>query len=143
MRTPTSPHPARSTTTITGGKSHQSGRATPDDSSAHGPTSALFDDPSQSRFELEASGSGISESVLRDQATTRAAEERHLEILNLAAGKLDCESWSCPPRDPTQLTTVDGVPADLAIHLLALHWNRQHYAFLISYRPRGCGCLLH
>ena len=102
-----------------------------DDRSAHGPTSALFDDPSQGRFGVEASSSGVSEAVLRNHATTRAAEERHLEILNLAAGKLDCEHFL-----ELLLTPVDGVPADLAIHLLALHWNRQHYAFLISYRPR-------
>ena len=24
------------------------------------------------------------------------------------------------------------------MHLLALHWNRQHFAFMISYRPRRC-----
>lgn len=34
------------------------------------------------------------------------------------------------------MLTVDGVAPDLAMHLLALHWNRQHFAFLISYRPR-------
>lgn len=33
----------------------------------------------------------------------------------------------------------DGVPPDLAVHLLALHWNRQHFAFLITYRPRESG----
>lgn len=30
---------------------------------------------------------------------------------------------------------VDGVSPELAMHLLALHWNRQHHAFLITYRP--------
>lgn len=34
------------------------------------------------------------------------------------------------------MSPVDGVAPDLAMHLLALHWNRQHFAFLISYRPR-------
>lgn len=37
-----------------------------------------------------------------------------------------------------QLTTLgelDGVPIDLAIHLLELHWNRQHHTFLLTYRP--------
>ena len=28
-----------------------------------------------------------------------------------------------------------GVPTDLAIHLLDLHWNRQHHSFLLTYRP--------
>ena len=30
---------------------------------------------------------------------------------------------------------LDGVNAELAFHLLDLHWNRQHYTYLISYRP--------
>jgi len=29
----------------------------------------------------------------------------------------------------------DGVEPDLGIHLLNLHWNRQHHSFLITYRP--------
>ena len=29
----------------------------------------------------------------------------------------------------------DGVPAELAMHLLDLHWNRQHHSFLLTYRP--------
>lgn len=33
----------------------------------------------------------VSEVTLKEQATARAAEERHMEILNLASGKLDCE----------------------------------------------------
>ncbi|KAI0904536.1 fungal-specific transcription factor domain-containing protein [Ustulina deusta] len=33
------------------------------------------------------------------------------------------------------LDTVRGVPADLALHLLDLHWNRQHHTFLLTYRP--------
>jgi hypothetical protein len=35
-----------------------------------------------------------------------------------------------------KLTVVDGVAPDLAMHLLGLHWNRQHYGFMVSYRPR-------
>lgn len=29
----------------------------------------------------------------------------------------------------------DGVDPELAWHLLDLHWNRQHHAFLVTYRP--------
>lgn len=29
----------------------------------------------------------------------------------------------------------DGVPLDMAIHLLDLHWNRQHLSYLVTYRP--------
>jgi hypothetical protein len=32
-------------------------------------------------------------------------------------------------------TDIDGVPIDLAMHLLGLHWSRQHYTFLLTYRP--------
>lgn len=34
-------------------------------------------------------------------------------------------------------TTVDfdGVPTEMALHLLSLHWNRQHHSFLLTYRP--------
>lgn len=30
---------------------------------------------------------------------------------------------------------LDGVPTDLALHLLDMHWNRQHHTFLLTYRP--------
>jgi hypothetical protein len=29
----------------------------------------------------------------------------------------------------------DGVPMDIAMHLLDLHWNRQHFLYLLTYRP--------
>lgn len=34
-----------------------------------------------------------------------------------------------------QLPDIDGVPTELAMHLLDLHWNRQHHSFLLTYRP--------
>ncbi|KAG9950828.1 hypothetical protein KCU85_g3292, partial [Aureobasidium melanogenum] len=48
-----------------------------------------------------------------------AAEQRQLENINYRAGKLD----------------FDGVDPELGMHLLNLHWNRQHHSFLITYRP--------
>jgi hypothetical protein len=42
-----------------------------------------------------------------------------LELLNFQEGKLD----------------FDGVDPELGMHLLSLHWNRQHHSFLITYRP--------
>ncbi|RDL30991.1 uncharacterized protein BP5553_09780 [Venustampulla echinocandica] len=30
---------------------------------------------------------------------------------------------------------LDGVATDLGMHLLELHWNRQHHTFLLTYRP--------
>lgn len=42
-----------------------------------------------------------------------------MEMLNFQQGKLD----------------FDGVDPELGMHLLSLHWNRQHHSFLITYRP--------
>lgn len=42
-----------------------------------------------------------------------------MEDINFRASKLD----------------FDGVDPDLGLHLLSLHWNRQHHSFLITYRP--------
>ncbi len=42
-----------------------------------------------------------------------------MEAINFAAGKLD----------------FDGVDPELGLHLLSLHWNRQHHSFLLTYRP--------
>ena len=33
------------------------------------------------------------------------------------------------------LSTIRGVRAELALHLLDLHWNRQHHTYLLTYRP--------
>lgn len=38
---------------------------------------------------------------------------------------------------------IYGVPVDLAMHLLDLHWNRQHHTFLLTYRPAVMRDLLH
>ena len=37
--------------------------------------------------------------------------------------------------DLRSLPNIDGVPTELALHLLDLHWNRQHHTFLLTYRP--------
>ncbi|KAJ5688605.1 hypothetical protein N7462_002997 [Penicillium macrosclerotiorum] len=34
-----------------------------------------------------------------------------------------------------RLTSIRGIPAELALHLLDLHWSRQHHTFLLTYRP--------
>ena len=38
-------------------------------------------------------------------------------------------------RQPVDLLELDGCDPELARHLIALHFNRQHFAYLISYRP--------
>ncbi len=40
-------------------------------------------------------------------------------MINYNAGRLD----------------FDGVDPELGMHLLSMHWNRQHHSFLITYRP--------
>lgn len=37
----------------------------------------------------------------------------------------------------------DGVPMDLAVHLLNLHWNRSHFSYLLTYRPAIMDSLLN
>lgn len=38
-------------------------------------------------------------------------------------------------RHPSNKIDLDGCDHELAMHLLDVHFNRQHYAYLISYRP--------
>ncbi|PGH17891.1 hypothetical protein AJ79_00790 [Helicocarpus griseus UAMH5409] len=54
---------------------------------------------------------------VRNQLVANAVLQRQREY--------DLHSWQ----------EIDGVPADLALHLLDLHWNRQHHTFLLTYRP--------
>lgn len=44
-------------------------------------------------------------------------------------------------RQPSNVVDLDGCDPELARHLLDLHFNRQHYAYLISYRPAIMGSL--
>ncbi|KAK5999891.1 hypothetical protein QM012_004979 [Aureobasidium pullulans] len=83
----------------------------------HGPTSTLFNEASsrQSRSYLTKEREMWMPKIL----VAAAAEQRQLESINFRAGKLD----------------FDGVDPELGMHLLNLHWNRQHHSFLITYRP--------
>lgn len=38
-------------------------------------------------------------------------------------------------RQPRETMDLDGCEPEMAKHLLDVHWNRQHYAYLITYRP--------
>jgi len=42
-----------------------------------------------------------------------------------------------------QRPTIGGIPGELALHLLDLHWNRAHHTFLLTYRPAIMRDLLH
>ncbi|KND89434.1 Nitrogen assimilation transcription factor nirA [Tolypocladium ophioglossoides CBS 100239] len=93
-------------------------------SSYHGRTSALFEDnaPERStggehrpRMPDDWVERGLP--LAQDSLTLTAADQ--MEELNFRRGKLD----------------FDGVDPDLAMHLLSLHWNRQHHSFLLTHRP--------
>lgn len=54
-------------------------------------------------------------------------------LISYAALQKQRESWI--PRQPQTAIDFDGCDPELAMHLLELHFNRQHYAYLVSYRP--------
>lgn len=87
-------------------------------SSYHGRTSTLYDENSHDRFAAEARPR-MPEVWVEKGLVAEAARQRQLEDVNLRLGKLD----------------FDGVEPELGMHLLSLHWNRQHHSFLITYRP--------
>ena len=37
--------------------------------------------------------------------------------------------------DLARMSTIGGISSDLALHLLNIHWARQHHSFLLTYRP--------
>lgn len=80
-----------------------------------GPSSAL-NNPKERRAEIARGRSSTSESV-RNALIANAALQRQQEA------RLH---W---------LPDIDGVPTELALHLLNVHWNRQHHTFLLTYRP--------
>ncbi|KAJ5115378.1 hypothetical protein NUU61_001137 [Penicillium alfredii] len=89
------------------------------DSSYHGLTSTLFDDAPTDRHGQTRADPQAPVEHIRKRLMGEAAYQRQLEMLNLRQGKLD----------------FDGVDPELGMHLLSLHWNRQHHSFLITYRP--------
>ncbi|CAG8943931.1 unnamed protein product [Penicillium salamii] len=90
------------------------------DSSYHGLTSTLFDDaPTDRHGHPRSADPQVPVEHIRKQLMGESAYQRQLEGLNMRHGKLD----------------FDGVDPELGMHLLDLHWNRQHHSFLITYRP--------
>ncbi|KAJ9111755.1 hypothetical protein QFC22_006414 [Naganishia vaughanmartiniae] len=55
----------------------------------------------------------------RNELIAKAGQARHRERIDFSTGSLDYDGW----------------PPDLVRHLLELHFNRQHHAFCITYRP--------
>ncbi|BCS25443.1 fungal specific transcription factor domain-containing protein [Aspergillus puulaauensis] len=61
--------------------------------------------------------------VVRDQLIANAAIQRQKET-----------SLDLTPQ-VKQRVDLDGLEPQMAFHLLNLHWNRQHYSYLLTYRP--------
>ncbi|KAH8722352.1 fungal-specific transcription factor domain-containing protein [Phaeosphaeriaceae sp. PMI808] len=87
-------------------------------SSYHGRTSTLFDENAHDRSSAEVRPH-MSDEWIEKGLVAEAARQRQLENVNFRLGKLD----------------FDGVEPELGMHLLSLHWNRQHHSFLTTYRP--------
>jgi hypothetical protein len=87
-------------------------------SSYHGRTSALFEDNNgpEPRGLPRAS---MPADWIQKGLIAEAAQQKQMERVNYHQGKLD----------------FDGVEPELGMHLLDLHWNRQHHSYLITYRP--------
>ncbi|KAF9769319.1 hypothetical protein IL306_013283 [Fusarium sp. DS 682] len=89
------------------------------ESTYHGRTSALFEDNAQERPVEQEVQPRMPDHWVERGLIAEAAKQRQLEEIHFAKGQLD----------------FDGVDPDLGMHLLSLHWNRQHHSFLITYRP--------
>lgn len=72
-------------------------------------------------------GSPISQTESSD-SKNRLEIDRHRLIANAALQRQK-------EYDLLRQPAIAGLPSDLAIHLLDLHWNRQHHTFLLTYRP--------
>ncbi|KAF4414879.1 hypothetical protein FACUT_13890 [Fusarium acutatum] len=80
-----------------------------------GPSSALHN-PARNNKGTPSRQSTTTEHV-KNELIANAALQRHLE------------------HRLTRHATIAGEPTELALHLLNLHWARQHHTFLLTYRP--------
>ncbi|KAH6952874.1 fungal-specific transcription factor domain-containing protein [Fusarium avenaceum] len=81
-----------------------------------GPSSALHN-PARSETHNPSVHHSTTLENVKNGLIANAALQRHLEY-RLA-----------------KLSTIAGEPTELALHLLNLHWARQHHTFLLTYRP--------
>ena len=89
--------------------------------SVHGPSSMMHHEQSEHATASHA---------MYEKSTLRASKAR---LISYAVIQRQSEGliYSGPPSS----MDLDGVDPELASHLLDLHWNRQHYAYLLTYRP--------
>ncbi|KAF5716908.1 Nit-4-like protein [Fusarium mundagurra] len=81
-----------------------------------GPSSALHN-PARNDKGTPSSRRSTTTEHVKNELIANAALQRHLE------------------HRLTRHTTIAGEPTELALHLLNLHWARQHHTFLLTYRP--------
>lgn len=62
-------------------------------------------------------------------------EESRTRLFAHAALQRQREKAILRGPDVAQRMELDGEDPEMAFHLLDLHWNRQHFTYLISYRP--------
>ncbi|OGM49477.1 hypothetical protein ABOM_001692, partial [Aspergillus bombycis] len=93
----------------------------------YGATSLLHDEssdtPVANRQTGELATNYLLPETVQDQLISYAAIRRQEELTLRSVPNL------------TMNVDFDGVPVDLAMHLLDLHWNRQHLSYLLTYRP--------
>jgi hypothetical protein len=87
--------------------------------SSFGPSSALHHPPS-----------GIVAST-PTHATAAVCDSSNISYTLIAKAALARQQ----ERSIAAVPSILGVPSNLAMHLLDLHWSRQHHTFLLTYRP--------
>ncbi|RSL73663.1 hypothetical protein CEP54_000037 [Fusarium duplospermum] len=101
----------------------------------YGATSLLHDQSSRTFLSTgrreETQESAPSKDAVRDRLVSYAALRRQEEVALYSSPSI------------TSKIDFDGVPMDTALHLLDLHWNRQHLSYLLTYRPAIMDSLIH
>ncbi|KAF2095606.1 hypothetical protein NA57DRAFT_11696, partial [Rhizodiscina lignyota] len=85
----------------------------------HGPTSAHFEGDEPPGIEVDGQMVAPPKATWRETLVASAAIERQRERLNHNSRNYEYDGW-----DP-----------ELVMHLLNIHWNRQHHNLLLIYRP--------
>lgn len=76
------------------------------------------------------SGKWSGKSAVDTQSSQAATKAR---LISYAVVQRQSESYIYQ-NQPASMD-LDGVDVELAKHLIDLHWNRQHFAYLLTYRP--------
>ncbi|KAL1854817.1 hypothetical protein Daus18300_011333 [Diaporthe australafricana] len=76
------------------------------------------------------SGKHSSKGAADTQSSQAATKAR---LISYAVVQRQSESYVY--QTPPATMDLDGVDVELAKHLIDLHWNRQHFAYLLTYRP--------